>query len=59
MGNELYLYFQLGGDKMIARIPFDADRLVKGSEPVMLSFNTTHCHLFDLETEQALTQASG
>lgn len=59
MGNELYLYFQLGGDKMIARIPFDADRLVKDSEPVMLSFNTTHCHLFALETEQALTQASG
>ena len=54
MGNELYLYFQLGHDKMVARVPFDADRTAESGQETMLYFNTSQCHLFDLETEQTL-----
>ncbi|WP_099608165.1 ABC transporter ATP-binding protein [Vibrio coralliilyticus] len=54
MGNELYLYFQLGNDKFIARVPFDADRMVFNGEEALLNFNVSECHLFDIETEQAL-----
>ncbi|NOH98268.1 sn-glycerol-3-phosphate ABC transporter ATP-binding protein UgpC [Vibrio sp. 99-70-13A1] len=54
MGNELYLYFHIGSNKLIARIPFDADRSVQNGQQVLLNFKTAHCHLFDLETEQAL-----
>lgn len=56
MGNELYLYFQLGHDKMVARVPFDADRTAESGQEAMLHFNTSQCHLFDLETEEALTE---
>lgn len=56
MGNELYLYFQLGNDKLIARVPFDADRMVFNGEEALLNFNVSECHLFDIETEQALVQ---
>ncbi|WP_210473393.1 ABC transporter ATP-binding protein [Vibrio crassostreae] len=54
MGNELYLYFQLGHDKMVARVPFDADRIANSGEETVLHFNTLQCHLFDLETEETL-----
>ncbi|EEX32755.1 MULTISPECIES: ABC transporter ATP-binding protein [Vibrio] len=54
MGNELYLYFQLGNDKLIARVPLDADRMVFNGEEALLNFNVSECHLFDIETEQAL-----
>ncbi len=56
MGNELYLYFQLGNDKLIARVPFDADRMVFNGEEALLNFNVSECHLFDIQTEQALVQ---
>ena len=56
MGNELYLYSKLGADKLVARVPFDADRIANSGEETMLHFNTSQCHLFDLETEEALTQ---
>ncbi|WP_252177547.1 hypothetical protein [Endozoicomonas sp. 4G] len=54
VGNELYLYFQLGGDKMISRIPFDADRVVASGDSALLKFKVSHCHLFDLDTEETL-----
>ena len=56
MGNELYLYFQLGNDKLIARVPIDADRMVFNGEEALLNFNVSECHLFDIQTEQALVQ---
>ncbi|WP_299693888.1 sn-glycerol-3-phosphate ABC transporter ATP-binding protein UgpC [uncultured Vibrio sp.] len=58
MGNELYLYFKLGADKLVARVPFDIGRAAHSGEQAVLHFNTTQCHLFDLETEQALTPKS-
>ena len=54
MGNELYLYFKLGVDKLVARVPFDADRTANSGEETVLHFNTLQCHLFDLETEETL-----
>ena len=54
MGNELYLYFKLGADKLVARVPFDADRIAKSGEETVLHFSTLQCHLFDLETEETL-----
>ena len=54
MGNELYLYFKLGVDKLVARVPFDADRSANSGEETVLHFNTSQCHLFDLETEETL-----
>ncbi len=54
MGNELYLYFKLGADKLVARVPFDADRIANSGEETVLHFNTLQCHLFDLETEETL-----
>ncbi|MCG9681689.1 sn-glycerol-3-phosphate ABC transporter ATP-binding protein UgpC [Vibrio sp. Isolate23] len=54
MGNELYLYFQVGRDKLIARVPFDADRMVFNGEETLLNFNVSECHIFDIDTEQAL-----
>ncbi|KAB0301531.1 sn-glycerol-3-phosphate ABC transporter ATP-binding protein UgpC [Vibrio fortis] len=56
MGNELYLYFQLGHDKMVARVPFDVDRTAESGQETWLHFNTSQCHLFDLETEEALIE---
>ncbi|MEZ9747025.1 ABC transporter ATP-binding protein [Vibrio splendidus] len=56
MGNELYLYFKLGVDKLVARVPFDADRMAESGQETMLHFNTSQCHLFDLETEEVLTE---
>lgn len=54
MGNELYLYFQLGGDKMISRIPFDADKVLASGDSALLKFTVSQCHLFDWDTEEAL-----
>jgi len=54
MGNELYLYFNIGDNKMIARLPFDAEMVVESGDTIHLHFKTKHCHLFDLETEEVL-----
>ncbi|OED73666.1 sugar ABC transporter ATP-binding protein [Vibrio splendidus ZS-139] len=54
MGNELYLYFKVGSDKLVARVPFDANRIANSGEETVLHFNTLQCHLFDLETEETL-----
>ncbi|PMM60736.1 ABC transporter ATP-binding protein [Vibrio splendidus] len=54
MGNELYLYFKVGSDKLVARVPFDANRIANSGEETVLHFNTLQCHLFDLETEESL-----
>ncbi|SHF97452.1 ABC transporter ATP-binding protein [Vibrio gazogenes] len=54
MGNELYLYFNIEDNKMIARLPFDAEIVVESGDTIHLHFKTKHCHLFDLETEEVL-----
>ncbi|CAM4184627.1 ABC transporter ATP-binding protein [Vibrio neonatus] len=54
MGNELYLYFTVGDDKLVARVPFDGQHIAKSGDEALLHFNTAQCHLFDLHTEQSL-----
>ncbi|TEW55700.1 sn-glycerol-3-phosphate ABC transporter ATP-binding protein UgpC [Psychromonas sp. RZ22] len=54
MGNELYLYCKLGNEQIISRIPFNPDDSVKHNEDHYMKFDMSHCHLFDIETEQAL-----
>ncbi|CAH0535484.1 Oligosaccharides import ATP-binding protein MsmX [Vibrio stylophorae] len=54
MGNEQYLYFHIGKNKMVARLPFDADRMVESGDLISLHFKTKHCHLFHLETEAVI-----
>ncbi len=56
MGNELYLYFQVGKDKLMARVPFDPENTLRSGESTRLHFSTSHCHLFDMETEQTLAE---
>ncbi len=54
MGNELYLYFTLGKDKLVSRIAFDPQRMVARGENKPLHFDMSHCHLFDIETGESL-----
>ncbi|MGR2768897.1 ABC transporter ATP-binding protein [Photobacterium ganghwense] len=54
MGNELYLYFQAGDDKLVARIPFDPAQDIRHGDNRLMQFDMNHCHLFDIDTEQAL-----
>ncbi|KLV04526.1 ABC transporter ATP-binding protein [Photobacterium ganghwense] len=54
MGNELYLYFQTGDDKLVARIPFDPAQDIRHGDNRLMQFDMNHCHLFDIDTEQAL-----
>ncbi|WP_315710261.1 ABC transporter ATP-binding protein [Brenneria uluponensis] len=54
MGNELYLYFNIGNDNLVARIPFEPQRMIMRGESKPLYFDLSHCHLFDIDTEQSL-----
>lgn len=54
MGNELYLYFNIGRDKLVSRIAFEPQRMVTHGEDKPLHFDMSHCHLFDIETEKSL-----
>ncbi len=52
LGAETNIYSTIGNDSIIASVPA-RDDLSKGSV-VKLSFEMQHCHLFDLETEEAI-----
>lgn len=54
MGNELYLYFNIGDVKLVARVPFNPQQSISHGELKPLHFDMSHCHLFDIETEAAL-----
>ncbi|CPR19593.1 Putative transporter ATP-binding protein [Brenneria goodwinii] len=54
MGNELFAYFELNGARMIARIPFAPGKAISHGDNLRLHFDMAHCHLFDMESEQAL-----
>ena len=54
MGNELYLYFYIGQEKIVSRIPFDSQRDIHHGETVKLQFDMKACHLFDCETGKTL-----
>ncbi len=52
LGAETNIYSTIGNDSIIASVPA-RDDLSKGSV-VELAFEMEHCHLFDLETEEAI-----
>lgn len=52
LGNELFAYGMLAGNRFVARLP--ADSMLRLNEPAMLYWQTEKCHLFDAETEQRL-----
>ena len=54
MGNELYLYFNIGDVKQVARVPFNPQQSISHGELKPLHFDMSHCHLFDIETEASL-----
>lgn len=52
VGSEVYLYFELAGSNMVARVNADTNAAV-GKE-VELYLDSDAMHLFDLETERAI-----
>lgn len=54
MGNEVYLYLGIGKDKLVARVPFNQDLMIKHGDMKPMHFDMSHCHLFDIDTEQSL-----
>ena len=52
MGSEIYLYFSLDGEKMIARIPSKYN--AKMGDQVTLAIDPDTVHIFDPETEKAI-----
>ncbi|MEZ0610008.1 ABC transporter ATP-binding protein [Fibrella sp. WM1] len=52
LGNELFAYGMLGGNRFVARLP--ADSGLQLNEPATLYWQTEKCHLFDAETELRL-----
>ncbi|WP_041258675.1 ABC transporter ATP-binding protein [Fibrella aestuarina] len=52
LGNELFAYGMLAGNRFVARLP--ADSTLQLNEPATLYWQTEKCHLFDAETEQRL-----
>jgi multiple sugar transport system ATP-binding protein len=52
LGSEIFLYLSAGGDNFVARVPHQYR--TKIGEEVGFVVDTSKCHLFDLETEQAI-----
>ncbi len=52
LGAETNIYASIGEDSIIASVPA-RDDLAKGSS-IRLALDMNHCHLFDVETEEAL-----
>lgn len=52
LGNELFAYGMLAGNRFVARLP--ADSGLQLNESATLYWQTEKCHLFDAETEQRL-----
>ena len=52
MGSEIYVYFNIGGSKMISRVPSRKD--IHTDEDVRLVIDTSKVHVFDKETQAAI-----
>ena len=52
MGSEIYLYLTYEGQKLVARVPSEAD--IKADEEVRLAVDIKKVHVFDKETEEAI-----
>jgi multiple sugar transport system ATP-binding protein len=54
MGSEVYLYVNAGGDQLVCRV--DAHTSARVGDVARLALDTRKIHLFDPETEQALSR---
>ena len=52
MGSEIYLYGELGGEKIIANVP--SNKKVENNSDVALYIDTNRVHIFDKETEELI-----
>ena len=55
MGNEKYLYFQVGDNELIARVNDQTITTAQIGQTFRFNLNTAACHIFDAETERNLT----
>ncbi|MGF6907384.1 ABC transporter ATP-binding protein [Fusobacterium sp. PH5-44] len=56
MGNEEIIYFNLNDVQMIARLELDEENTLKLGKmsSIILKFDMSKCHLFDIETEERI-----
>ncbi|MDP8040567.1 hypothetical protein QJU73_10785 [Pasteurella atlantica] len=52
MGNEEYIYFNIGTTQWICRMNVDGEKNLRRAGCCEFIFNTAKCHIFDKETEQ-------
>ncbi len=52
MGSETYLYLDVEGNKFTARV--SPKSTASADDEIKVALDLTHCHLFDVETEQTL-----
>ncbi len=52
MGSEIYIYFNLGEHKLIARVPSRTG--IKANDKVALVIDTNKVHLFDKDTQEVI-----
>ncbi|MCZ4373304.1 sn-glycerol-3-phosphate ABC transporter ATP-binding protein UgpC [Vibrio diazotrophicus] len=55
MGNEKYLYFNVGGKEVIARVNDQTITTADIGKPMRFNLNTAFCHIFDFYSEKNLT----
>jgi multiple sugar transport system ATP-binding protein len=57
MGNEKYLYFNVGGKELVARVNDQAHSITTSDigKTMRFNLNTAFCHIFDFYTEENLT----
>ncbi len=55
MGNEKFLYFNVGGKELIARVADQTITTADIGKTMRFNLNTAFCHLFDFYTENNLT----
>ena len=55
MGNEEYIYFNLGNTQWTSRINVEGIDQMKKSGQCEFNFDTTKCHIFDIETEENIS----
>ena len=53
MGSEVLVYFEFAGTNTIGK--FDPDSKAKAGSSVMFSINSARAHLFDVDTEETIT----
>lgn len=55
MGNEEYIYFNMGGAQWTSRINVEGIDTVKKSGTCYFKFDTSKCHIFDVDTEENIS----